>query len=151
MNFAGRLLATASFVALAATAAPAFADYPGAHPYYLHAMGDLRYARALLDRPGYRPGVNGQEDMALDFIARAYRDIRVAGINDGKNVDEHFIDPGIDRRGRLQRALEALQKARFDVTREEQNPASLSLRGAATRDIDAAAYHVRVAIRDARW
>jgi hypothetical protein len=149
MTFAGRILAAASFAAFAAAcAAPALADYPGAHPYYLHALGDLRYAHALIDRPDYRPGVDGQDDVALDFIGRAYRDIKAAGIDDGKDINDHFVDPGIDRRGRLRRALEALQKAHFDVTREEQNPAALGLRAHATRDIDAAAYHVRIAIRD---
>jgi hypothetical protein len=50
----------------------------------------------------------------------------------------------------LQRALDALQRARYDVTREEQNPAALTLRGDAKHDIDGAIFHVRAAIRDNR-
>jgi hypothetical protein len=149
MNLAGKLLATASFAVIAAaSAAPALADYPGAHPYYLHALGDLRYAHALIDRPDYRPGVDGQEDAALDNIARAYRDIKIAGIDDGKDINDHFVDPGLDHKGRLRRALEALRKAHFDVTRKEVNPVALNVRADATRDIDGAAFHVRRAIHD---
>ncbi len=149
MNLAGKLLATASFAVLAAaSAAPALADYPGAHPYYLHALGDLRYAHALIDRPDYKPGVDGQEDAALDYIGRAYHDIKIAGIDDGEDINDHPVDSGLDHRGRLRRALQALQKAHFDVTREEQNPLALHVRAHATRDIDEASGHVRRAIHD---
>ena len=149
MKLAGKLLAAASFAVIAAaSAAPALADYPGAHPYYLHALGDLRYAHALIDRPDYKPGVDGQEDAALDDIKRAYHDVKVAGVDDGKDINDHLVDPGLDHRGRLRRALEALRKAHFDVTREEQNPTALHVRALATRDVDGAAQHVRRAIHD---
>lgn len=130
-------------------AAPALADYPGPHPFYLHALGDLRYAHVLLDHGSYRPGVNGQEDAALDEIQRAYQDIRQAGIDDGKDIDDHFVDQGIDRRGRLERALQALREARRDVARPESDPVALAARDRAVRAIDGAINHTQHAIYDA--
>jgi hypothetical protein len=120
MKISALLLTACSTLALSATlVAPASADFPGRHPFYVHAMGDLRYAHALLDHGDYRPGVDGQEDAALDDIRTAYGAIERAGFDDGKDVDDHLIDRGINRRGRLRRALEALQRAHFDVARQE--------------------------------
>lgn len=149
MKLSVRILTACSALALgAALVAPASADFPGRHPFYVHAMGDLRYAHALLDHGSYRPGVDGQEDAALDDIARAYGDIKRAGLDDGKNVDEHLVDRGIDRPGRLHRALEALQRAHADVAREEDDPYAVGLRNRAIREIDHAIGHVRHAIGD---
>jgi hypothetical protein len=128
--------------------APASADFPGRHPYYVHALGDLRYAHVLLDRGDYKPGVDGQEDAALDDISRAYNEIRRAGADDGKDINAHLVDPGIDRRGRLRRAVEALQAAHADVAREEDDPAAVGLRNRALMNIEHAILHARNAIRD---
>ncbi len=145
-------LTVCSAFAFAATlAAPASADFPGQHPFYVHAMGDLRYAHALLDHGSYRPGVDGQEDAALRDIAKVYREIEHAGLDDGKDIDDRMIDPGIDHPGRLHRALEALQRAHNDVAREEDDPAAVGLRNRAVANIDRAIGHVRQAIFDAHF
>jgi hypothetical protein len=153
MKISSTILTACTALALAATlVSPASADLPGRHPFYVHAMGDLRYARALLDRGSYRPGVNGQEDAAIDDISHAYWEIEHAGLADGKNIDERLIDRGIDRPGRLHRALEALQRAHNDVAREEDDPYAVGLRNRAIRNIDGAIFHVRHAIADVqRW
>jgi len=148
--FAPILTACSAFALTAGLMAPAFADFPGHHPFYVHAMGDLRYAHALLDHGSYRPGVDAQEDAALDDIAHAYREVERAGLDDGKNIDDHLIDPGIDRPGRLHRALEALQRAHADVAREEDDPNAVGLRNRALEHIDGAIGHVRHAIGDVR-
>jgi hypothetical protein len=135
---------------VAALVAPASADFPGRHPAYVHAMGDLRYAHALLDRGDYHAGVNGQEDAALDDIAQAYWAIEHAALGDGKHIDGHLIDRGIDRPGRLHRALQALQRAHADVANEEDDPYAVGLRNRAIRSIDRAIAHVRRAIDDTR-
>jgi hypothetical protein len=152
MKFSVPLLTVCSTFALAATlAAPASADFPGQHPLYVHAMGDLRYAHALLDHGSYRPGVDGQEDAALHDISKVYFEIERAGLDDGKDIDARTIDPGIDRPGRLHRALEALQRAHADVAREEDDPAAVGLRNRAIANIDRAIGHVRQAIFDAHF
>jgi hypothetical protein len=151
MKISALLLTACSTLALSATlVAPASADFPGRHPFYIHAMGDLRYAHALLDHGDYRPGVDGQEDAALDDIRTAYGAIERAGFDDGKDVDDHLIDRGINRRGRLRRALEALQRAHFDVARQEDDPNAVGLRNRAIRNIDQAMGHVRQANSDHR-
>lgn len=151
MKLSAILVAACSALAVCATSlAPAAADMPGEHPYYVHALGDLRYARALIDRDDRRPGADWQQDAAISDIHAAYADIRRAGIDDGKNVDAHRIDPDIDRPGRLRRAMEALQRARADVAREEDDPAAIGLRDAALHDIGRAMEHVHAAIADNR-
>ena len=151
MKISALLLSACSTAALAATlAAPASADFPGRHPFYVHALGDLRDAHALLDHGDFRRGVDGQEDAALDNIRTAYRQIERAGVDDGKDVDDRLADRGIDRRGRLQRALQALQRAHADVAREEDDPNAVGLRNRAIQNIDHAMSHVRRAIADNR-
>lgn len=151
MKISALLLSACSTVALAATlVAPASADFPGRHPFYVHALGDLRYAHALLDHGDFRPGVDGQEDAALDNIRTAYVQIERAGIDDGKDIDDLLTDRSSGRRGRLHRALQALQRAHADVAREEDDPNAVGLRNRAIWNIDHAMSHVRHAIADNR-
>ena len=99
------------------------ADLPGKHPYYLHALSDLRAARWMLQ---HRPGdaaVSGNEDVAISEIDAAIREIKRAAIDDGKNVDDHpNVDVPADRPGHLHKALELLRKVHSDVAREEDDP-----------------------------
>src|SRR6201986_1707016 len=74
---------------LALVSLAANADLPGKHPYYLHALSDLRPARWMLE---HRPGaaaVSGQEDVAISEIDAALGEIRKASIEDGKDVHDH--------------------------------------------------------------
>lgn len=129
---------------------PASADFPGAHPYYRHALADLREARGLLNAGSYARGVDANEDVAIDAIDRAIGDIKAAGVDDGKPVGFGVPpDPGIDHRGRIHRALQALRDAHRDTDREEQNPNALGLQHRATRDIDIAIRHGKRALHDA--
>ena len=53
---------------LALVTLTANADLPGKHPYYLHALSDLRAARWMLE---HRPGdaaVSGQEDVRSEEV-----------------------------------------------------------------------------------
>src|ERR1700758_2720053 len=90
----GMLLAALPFVASA--------DLPGKHPYYLHALTDLRTARWMLE---HRPGdaaVSGQEDVAITEIDGAIGEIKRASIDDGKDVHDHpKADAPHDHPGRL--------------------------------------------------
>ncbi len=95
-----------------------FADTPGAHPGYLHALSDLRYARALLN-PSFPP-----EADAIAEIDRAISEAKKAAVDDGKPLSDHpAVDPQYPRRGRLQKAKEALESANHRLQRSaEENP-----------------------------
>ncbi len=128
----------------------ALADLPGKHPAYLHALTDLRTARWLIE---HRPGdaaVSGDEDMAITRIDETINEIKRAAIDDGKDIHEHLpVDAKLDRRGRLHRAEELLNKTHADLAREEDNPEVRGLRDRAIRHLDLAIHATHEAIRDA--
>ena len=117
------------------------ADLPGKHPYYLHALTDLRTARWLLE---HRPGdaaVSGQEDVAIQQVDATINEIKKAAIDDGKNLKDHPpVDVPNDHPGRLHKAEELLKKVRSDVGREEDDPTAQGLKKRAL-------YHIAQAIK----
>ncbi len=135
-----------SFLALVAFALSALAgsvranaDIPGQHPAYLHALSDLRFARANLERRGGDPDMKWDEKTAIAAIDRAIADIKQAAIDDGKNLDDHPpVDAKLKRSGRLHKALETLEKCRKDVHEKEDNSYAQGLRDRAVADIDGA-------------
>jgi len=139
----GALLLAASFAANA--------DLPGKHPYYLHALSDLRAARWLIE---HRPGdaaVSGQEDIAVAEIDKAIGEIKRAAIDDGKDIHDHPPVQGPnDRPGRLHKALELLRKVHNDVAREEDDPMTRGLRDRAVGHVDEAIHATEHAIGDVK-
>lgn len=116
------------------------------HPGYLHALSDLRYARALLEH-GDWGRVGPHRERAISEIDRAIEELRRAAMDDGKNPDAHPpIEESWGGRDRLHRAEEALGRAREAISREEDNPAAREWRDRAFRHIDAARHHVHEAI-----
>src|SRR6201999_288332 len=95
-----RRIAIASI--LSALPLVSLADLPGKHPYYLHALTDLRTARWMLE---HRPGdaaVSSREDLAISEVDAAIGEIKKAAIDDGKDLhDPPAIDGPKDRPGRL--------------------------------------------------
>jgi hypothetical protein len=138
-------------VLLSAISFGASADLPGKHPFYLHALSDLRTARWMLE---HRPGdaaVSGQEDVAITEIDAAIGEIKRAAIDDGKDIHDHpKVDAPNDRPGRLHRALELLRKTHADVAREEDDPMTKGLRNRAVGHIDGAIHATEGAIHDVR-
>ena len=134
---------------LALVSLAANADLPGKHPYYLHALSDLRAARWMLE---HRPGdaaVSGQEDTAIVEIDAAIGEIKHAAIDDGKDIHDHPAVQGPnDRPGRLHKALELLRKVHSDVAREEDDPMVKGLRNRAVGHIDGAIHATESAIHD---
>jgi hypothetical protein len=126
------------------------ADLPGKHPYYLHALTDLRTARWMLQhRPG-DVGVSAHEDVAITEVDAAIREIKKAAIDDGKNIEDHpSVDVPPNRPGRLHKALELLHKVHSDVAREEDDPVTRGLRDHAVGHIDAAIHATDGALKDA--
>jgi len=146
INFllSGLLLVALPFVANA--------DMPGRHPFYLHALADLRAARWMLEhQQGDRAG-RGAEDVAVLEIEKAMGEIKRAAIDDGKDIHEHSgVDLPVDYPGRLHKALELLRKVHSDVAREEDDPMTRGLRNRAVEHIDGAIHATERAIAEKRW
>lgn len=125
------------------------ADLPGKHPYYLHALSDLRAAAWMLE---HRPGdaaVSGQEDVALQQIETAHNEIKKAAVDDGKNIHDHpNVDVPGDHPGRLHKAAELLKKVHSDVNREEDDPTAKGLKHRALQHVEAALHATEKAIYD---
>jgi len=127
----------------------ASADLPGKHPYYLHALSDLRAARWMLE---HRPGdaaVSAQEDVAIAEIDKTIGEIRKAAIDDGKDIHDHpQVDLPTDHPGRLHKSLELLRKVHSDIDREEDDPMTRGLKDRAVHHLDEAIRANEHAIRD---
>lgn len=135
---------------LAFTSSNAFAQ--GRHPAYLHALTDLRAARAHLEvHDGGE--LRHEEKEAIHAIDDAIAEIKKASVDDGKDLNDHPpVDAGLDRPGRLHRAKQLLDKARQDISHEEDNGFAQGLQQRAFDHIDRAIHEVNDAIRmvDAR-
>ena len=109
----------------------------GDHPYYLHALSDLRAARWMIE---HRPGNwdrTVDEIEAVKQINAAIDEIKKASIDDGKNIDDHpKVDERNDHDGRLHEALDFLRKARQDISHDEDNFFAQGLQGRAYKHID---------------
>jgi hypothetical protein len=119
----------------------------GDHPYYLHALSDLRAARWMIQ---HRPGNWAQtvdEVEAVRRIDAAIGEIKKAAIEDGKNVEDHpRVDERNDHDGRLHVALDFLRKARQDIGHDEDNRFAQGLQARAYGHIDGAIDAVKKAI-----
>jgi hypothetical protein len=133
-----RHFAVALFL-VALCSAVTFADEPGQHPAYLHALTDLRHARAHLENLAPTHHMDKEEEHAINEIDKAIDEIKRASIWDGKNLSDHPpVDARMDRAGRYHRAMELLDKAHNDIAREEDDPAARGLRNRAIHHIDEA-------------
>lgn len=125
--------------ALSLTFCAASARADNDHPAYLHALQDLRYARALLYRLTPNGGVDDLESHAIGEIDAAIREIKQASIDDGKDLDDHPpIDTRLRRTDRYRQAIQLLHKAHSDVKRDEDNGFARGLQGRALFHIDEA-------------
>jgi hypothetical protein len=137
------LVASAFVLALAFSATTGVAQE---HPAYLHALTDLRHARAHLERPDHGE-LREQEKKAIHEIDEAINEIKKAAINDGKDLNDHPpVDARMDWTGRLHRAIELINKAHSDIAREEDNRFAQGLQQRALEHIDKAHHHVEEAI-----
>ncbi len=119
----------------------------GGHPYYLHALSDLRAARWMIQ---HRPGnwVQTQDEIeAVNRIDKAIGEIKKASIEDGKNIEDHEpVSEVPDHMGRLHKALDFLRKARQDISHDEDNVFAQGLQSRAYGHIDGAIGAVKRAI-----
>jgi hypothetical protein len=119
----------------------------GAHPYYLHALSDLRAARWMIQ---HRPGNWDQTVDEIEAVRRidaAIGEIKKASIEDGKNIEDHpRVDEASDHMGRLHKALDFLRKARQDIGHDEDNVFAQGLQARAYGHIDGAIGAVKKAV-----
>jgi hypothetical protein len=135
-------IAVAASITLFMTA-PTFADTPGRHPAYLHALSDLRDARAHLEHWSGDP-VDHEEEHAIEHIDKAIDEIKRAAIMEGKDIHAHMpIDAHLMRRERFHRAMELLDKAKHDVSGEEDQPDTRGLQMRVFHHIDEAQHSVQ--------
>ncbi len=143
---ARRALLLALLLATPLAAAPLAsvrADTPGRHPFYIHALTDLRTARwLLLHRPD-----NPHAQEAIHHIEAAIGDIKAAAYEDGKNLDDHPpIDVPPDWHGTLHRSLELLRGVRRDVAQPEDDHMARGLQRRSLGNVDEAIRHVEYAL-----
>ena len=87
------------------------------------------------------------EAEAIGDIDKAINEIKLASIDDGKNLDDHPpVDAKEPRSGRLHKALAALKAAKKDVSEEEDNAYAQGLRAKALRHIENALKHTEEGI-----
>ena len=142
------LLAVAVAITFLSSLATRDLQAQGKHPAYLHALSDLRDARAHLQRPD-GGALRAEESAAIHDIDEAIAEVKRAAIDDGKNIHDHpNVDVPNDYRGRLHRAAELLRKVRADTFREEDNPSARGLRDRAIAHVDAALRATERAIHD---
>ena len=126
------------------------ADTPGPHPHYLHALSDLRHARAWLTALGEN-NVMGREMDAVANIDKTIADLKQASIDDGKDLNDHPpVDTTIKHGRRLHNALDLLKSARKDIDFTEGDPAALGWRDGARKHLDDAIKATHEAMRDAK-
>jgi hypothetical protein len=131
-------------------AAPPAPAATAQHPAYLHALTDLRVARAHLERRGGDRRLKWDEHDAIVEIDRAIELIKAAAIDDGKPIDDHPpIDVRLPRGGRLRKASTALRAARADIMKEEDNAFANGLRNKALQNIDEAIRFTEAGILEA--
>jgi len=120
-------------------------------PRYLHAISDLRSARALLFRPEWRDVMRNQR-AAVEEIDRAIGAAREAAIDEGRNPNE---TPPVDARmawgDRFRRAMELLNSAERDLSYGADNRAAAGWRANALVNIANAKRFVARAQAEAFW
>jgi len=125
-----------------------FADTPGAHPAYLHALTDLRGARAHLDNRGGSAKLQREDGIAVKEIDACIEEIKKASIDDGKNLNDHpGEDAGADRVGDVHRARQLLDNTKKDISGKEDDKFARGLKKRALHHLDEALHHIDEAIR----
>ena len=137
-----RFFINAALVSVVLTAAPS-AALAAEHPAYLHALADLRDARAHLER---RPGderMKWDEQKAIREIDEAIREIKEAAVWDGKDIHDHVrMDAHLEFGGRLRYAKELLEKARRDCLEDRDHGFAHGMQERAVSHIGEAIRHI---------
>jgi len=145
-----RIMQKFAIAAAALALVLAFASFanagPDRHANYLHALADLRFARALISNPD-SGRIQDPERQAMEEIDAAIQELKAAGIDDGKDLNDH---PGIDSHlrwmPRLNKAGKVLDNAHDEAAKEEDDPSAQGLQGRILEHIGKARRYVEQAI-----
>jgi hypothetical protein len=120
-------------------ATPAKAQFPA----YLHAISDLRTARAYLEMDS-RPEGGGARRHAIEEIDKAIDEMKKAAIDDGKNP-WHTPPPqsGGNPGWPVHSAMKLLNEAHDDAARGQDSPENTGLQIRALKHIDKAREHLQ--------
>jgi tetratricopeptide (TPR) repeat protein len=119
------------------------------HPAYLHALKNLRYAQAHLERHAGDEAFRWDEHVASQEIDQAIREIKEAAIDDGKKLEDlPPINLKVDYVGRVRGALDLLRRAKGDCSEEEDNAFAKGLRQRALTHIGEAIRLTEEALRN---
>jgi hypothetical protein len=122
---------------------------PAAHPAFAAALGNLRHARALLERPAGAADVKWDEKMAIGEIDAAIKEARDARIDDGVPATEHPpIDNKMVYKDRLREAMKLLGDSAKDLDEKEDNAWAKKDRKQAVDHVRRAEKEVREAVND---
>ncbi|BAZ49311.1 hypothetical protein NIES4103_19230 [Nostoc sp. NIES-4103] len=123
----------------------ALADIPSNHPDYLHARSDLRKAELLLQRPD-EYNVTQEARIAAQKVHQAIQDIDVAGVLDGKNIDNYPpIDTSLNHHDKFRAIYKLLRRADKDLSKEEDNYFVVGWRNHAEANINQAKHYTAIA------
>ncbi|WP_341528453.1 hypothetical protein WKK05_03655 [Nostoc sp. UHCC 0302] len=123
----------------------ALADIPGNHPLYLHARSDLRKAELLLQTPD-ECNVTQEARLATQKVHQAIRDIDIAGVLDGKNIDYYpQVDTSLNHHDKFRAIYKLLRRADKDLSGEEDNNFVVGWRNTAEADINQAKHYTAIA------
>ena len=120
------------------------------HPGYDRTMDDLRWARALLQRPNEAQAVNGSQDeisLTIVNIDGAMADIeKEIGVEGKKPHAVPRIDARMSWADRLSKSLKLLEMAQQDCGTEKDNSGDGGLRARVLNQLDDAHTRMTVAI-----
>jgi hypothetical protein len=123
-----------------------FVPHPGEHPAYLHALVYLRSARAHIEHDK-RGGLGTEEQEAIKEIDSTIGRIHHASLDDGKDLNDHPpIDPKLDRKGLLHKALALLEQTKTDISEHESDNFANGLRQEALGFLEEAQHHLKAAL-----
>jgi hypothetical protein len=112
------------------------------HPYYLHALSDLRNARAYLDKFTPNEQIDKEEQSAIDAMDAAMHEIIIASLDDHKDIHDHLpIDIHLQKSDRYHKALELLDQVNKDISQEEDDGFAQGLQHRAQVHVDEA-HHI---------
>ena len=115
----------------------------GRQPFLLHALGDLRTARWMLERRADGPAVRVHEDRAIERIDQAIAEVTQQARDDGR---EH---PGFDlprsHRDRLGKTVELLRRIDADLGRDVESGVVRALEQRAREHVGQALHEVEAA------
>ncbi len=115
-----------------------YADAPGAHPTYMHAIEYLRQARNVLDVHFSQSNLEKARQEAIPKIDAAITNLKDAAQLDEKKIKEIPPPANLDEKGRFHQAAQLLDMAKHNTEGAEADPHAKPLRDKAWKEIDEA-------------